>query len=216
MWPDFPAYEAVGRWEAEAYDPGAWRNDYPNPAFVRMTERDAFWAAKIIMAFTSEELGAIVKTAQFSDPEHERYFHEVLVQRQLKTGAFGLHLLNPLDEFQVSGGDLTFANLSERHGFVARDSTSYEVSWSLYDNTASRISRVLGTPSTERATELPLPDVEPSAFTGNTLLRVDISSRQPDHPRWAQSVRVYLRSNGPSYDVVAIERESGRGFVDML
>ncbi len=68
-WPNYRKYPAVGRFESEVFDPGAWKNDYPNPAFIRMTERDAFWAAKIVMSFTQEELAAIVKTGQFSRSE---------------------------------------------------------------------------------------------------------------------------------------------------
>ena len=63
-WPDFPEYSSIGRWESTYYEPQEWRNDYPNPAFVRMTDRDAFWAAKIIMAFTPDELRAIVRTRE--------------------------------------------------------------------------------------------------------------------------------------------------------
>ena len=62
-WPPYPEYQAVGRWEGELFDCEGWRNDYPNPAFMRMTARDAFWAAKIVMRFTREELEAIVETA---------------------------------------------------------------------------------------------------------------------------------------------------------
>ncbi len=47
-WPPYPEYEAVGRIESELFDCVAWRNDYPNPAFMRMTARDAFWAAKTV------------------------------------------------------------------------------------------------------------------------------------------------------------------------
>lgn len=66
-WPDFPKYQAVGRWESHVFDPEKWRNDYPNPAFQRMTARDAFWAAKILMKFTRDELTAIVATGEYSD-----------------------------------------------------------------------------------------------------------------------------------------------------
>ena len=138
-WPNFPEFASVGRWEGDFFDPVEWRNDYPNPAFVQMTPRDVFWAAKIIMRFTPEELMAIVKTAEFRDPEHERFFHEVLVQRQRKTGEFGINVLNPLDEFRVSDEGLAFANLSERYGSVAPESTTYRVTWSLYDNQAATV-----------------------------------------------------------------------------
>ena len=183
-WPDFPEYAAVGRWEAEAFDPMAWRNDYPNPAFLRMMPRDAFWAAKTLMRFTSDELLAIVQTGEFSDPEHERYFHDVLVTRQRKTGEAGITLLNPLDEFDVSGETLEFANLSERYGFVAPNSTTYRVTWSLYDNAAATVREELVAPATLTDTRDALPDPARHRTDRNLLLRAELSSHQPDYPHW--------------------------------
>ncbi|MEJ2244746.1 MAG: hypothetical protein P8Y80_01475, partial [Acidobacteriota bacterium] len=132
-WPAYPQYQAVGRWEAELFDPEAWKNDYPNPAFIRMTPRDAFWAAKIIMHFTPEELAAIVETGQFTDPRNTEYFLEVLLQRQQKCGEFGINGINPLDEFQVKGEFLEFANLSAKYGFI-KGTTAYRTTWSIFNN----------------------------------------------------------------------------------
>ena len=125
-WPRFPEYESVGRWESEFYDPEAWRNDYPNPAFVRMTDRDAFWAAKIIMRFTPAELRAIVEAGEFTDPVQEQYFLDVLIERQRKTVRPYLDRLNPLDRFEVTSDGLRFVNLSEEYGF-AEPGTTYRV-----------------------------------------------------------------------------------------
>ena len=71
-WPSFPEYQAVGRWESEFYEPEEWRNDYPNPAFMRMTDRDAFWAAKTIMSFTRADLRAIVRSRRVYEPGRSR------------------------------------------------------------------------------------------------------------------------------------------------
>ena len=214
-WPEFPAFEAVGRWEGEAFDPLAWRNDYPNPAFIRMTPRDAFWAAKIIMSFTSDELLAIVETGEFSRPEHERYFHEVLVERQRKTGAAGINMLNPLDELQVSDDVLEFSNLSERYGFVPLASTSYDVSWSLYDNAESEVRQDLGSVAAGEEQRVPIPEPTRYLNDSNMLLMAEIVSLHPEHSVWRQPVRVYLRSTGQAYEVVGIERESPQEYVDM-
>ena len=126
-WPNLPEYESVGRWESVYFEPQEWKNDYPNPAFVRMTDRDAFWAARIIMWFTPAELLAIVETGQLSDPEQERLFHRVLVERQRKCGRFYMNRMNPLDEFELSDDGIRFSNLSERYGF-AEAGTRYEMS----------------------------------------------------------------------------------------
>ena len=79
-----------------------------------MTDRNAFWAAKILMRFTPEELLAIVRTGEYSDPEAERYFHQVLVERKQKSGRYAMARVNPLDEFALPGAGLEFVNLAER------------------------------------------------------------------------------------------------------
>ena len=202
QWPDFPAYRSVGRWESASFEPHEWKNDYPNPAFVRMTDRDAFWAAKIIMRFTEAELLAIVRAGEYSDPESERYFHQVLVERQRLSGGHYMNRVNPLDEFEVTGAGLRFVNLSERYGF-AEAGTSYEMSWSVYDNDADTV-RPLTDAVTRSDTLLPLP--ENTGLTGDTYLMAEIRSRHDAFPAWNEAVRIYLRPAGGSFDVVGIER----------
>jgi hypothetical protein len=201
-WPEFPEYESVGRWESELFDPVKWRNDYPNPAFVRMTARDAFWAAKILMKFTREELTAIVETGEYSDPEDARYFLEVLLARQLKCGRFGINSLNPLDEFRIEEGSLAFLNLSEKYGFVEAG-TSYQIQWFAFDNdTGAR--RELSPATTGRETLSRLP----AAPGGESFLLAEIRSVHADYPHWSASIGVYLRPGRAGYEIVGIERES--------
>ena len=205
-WPRFPEYESVGRWESEYYDAEAWRNDYPNPAFVRMTDRDAFWAAKIIMRFTPAELRAIVEAGEFTDPVQEQYFLDVLIERQHKTVRPYLDRLNPLDRFEVTSDGLGFVNLAEEYGF-AEPGTTYRVQWSVYDNAADT-TRALGEAVERTATTLPLPETSSVGSGGEVLLVAEIHSIHEDHPMWNRSVAVYLRSTGGSFEVVGIERES--------
>ena len=201
-WPNFPEYASVGRWESQSFEPQEWKNDYPNPAFVRMSDRDAFWAAKIIMQFTPEELLAIVETGQLSDPEQERYFHRVLVERQHKSACYYMNRVNPLDEFEVSDDGLRFTNLSERYGF-ADAGTRYEMSLSVYDNDADTVRSLTDT-VTRTDPLLPLP--VNTVPTGDTYLMAEIRSRHDAFPAWNQPVRVYLRQTGGTFAVVGIER----------
>ncbi len=193
----------MGRWESELFDPVKWRNDYPNPAFVRMTARDAFWAAKILMKFTREELAAIVETGEFSNPENARYFLDVLVERQLKCGRFGINAINPLDEFRVEGQALHFANLSERYGFVEAK-TSYEVQWFAFDNETGARREL--TPKNHGAGDALAPSgrVEPRDPSSSPRFA-------PSTPRTRTgraSVAITLRPRAGSYEIVGIERES--------
>ncbi len=205
-WPDLPKYESIGRWESKVFEPNLWRNDYPNPAFVRMTDRDAFWAAKIIMRFRREELAAIVHAGQLSDPEVAEYFLDTLVARQHKTARYYLNRLNPIDRFEVAGNTLTFRNLSEDYGF-AEPGSVYRVRWSIYDN-ASGTHTALGPEREITSTMLAVPDAEAVAGGGDNFLVAEIHAIHEDHPMWNRRVAVYLRPVDGRFEVVGIERES--------
>ena len=205
-WPDFPEYESIGRWEAEHYEPDQWRNDYPNPAFLRMTDRDAFWAAKIIMAFTPEELRAVVKTGEYSYAPAEEYFGDVLIARQRKTASHYMARLNPIDRLEITSGGLRFVNLAVEYGF-AEAGTTYQVQWSVYDN-ATDETQSLGVPATSSSTTVALP-AAPSVRTGTDLfLLAEVHAIHDDYPMWNRRVGVYLRPVGETFEVVGIERES--------
>ncbi len=174
----------------------------PNPAFVRMTDRDAFWAAKILMRFSEEELLAIVQTGEYSDPDVESYFHEVLVERQQKSGRFYLGRINPLDDFVLSSEGLGWTNLGEHYGFASAG-TEYEVFWSVYDNGVDD-ARTVGNPVRSSEPRVGLP--EAVTLGDETYLMAEIRSDHPGFPAWASPVRVYLRPTGGGFEIVGIER----------
>ena len=206
-WPEFPKYQAVGRFEGELFDPVKWRNDYPNPAFLRMTARDAFWAAKILMKLSREELEAIVATGEYSDPDNAAYFLDVLLERQQKCGRFGINVINPLDEFEITGQALEFKNISERYGFVEAE-TRYRISWSTYDNDLDEHRRLSASDELVTTTRNEIPrDGDPERF-----LVAEIHSINAENPHWNTAVRVYLRSSTTGYDVVGIERDNPETF----
>jgi hypothetical protein len=95
-------YKAVGYFRSDIFDPGEWVPTYPNPAFEKLTDRDAFWGAKIVMSFRDEDLAAIVETAQISNPAAEEHLLEVLRERRDKIGRYWFARVNPLDRFSVA------------------------------------------------------------------------------------------------------------------
>lgn len=202
-WPDFPKYQAVGRWEGELFDPEKWRNDYPNPAFQRMTARDAFWAAKILMKFTREELAAIVATGEYSDPDNAAYFLDVLLERQRKSGRFGINAINPLDEFRLDGTALEFTNLSEKYGFVEAE-TGYRTSWSTYDNDNDVHGSLSQADELWSSRSMEIPRIADRRL----FLVAVIHSINSENPHWNTAVRVYLRPTASEYEIVGIEREN--------
>ena len=105
-WTDYnpaPRYPSVGYYRADVYDPSGWVMTYPNPAFQKMTLRDAYWGAKMVTSFSDEDLEAIVETAQMSNPEAEAYLLETLKKRRDRTGRHWFSKVNPLDCFRMEG-----------------------------------------------------------------------------------------------------------------
>lgn len=139
-----PQYPSVGYFRADVFRPGDWVPTYPNPAFEKMTLRDAFWGAKIVMGFSDEDLKAIVDAAQMSNPEAEAHLLDILTARRDKIGRYWFDRINPLDRFRLtappaeevastaSGGGvgsawiLRFDDLAVAGGLASADSSSYQ------------------------------------------------------------------------------------------
>jgi len=206
-WPHYPEYKVAGRFEAEYFIPPDWRNDYRNSAFVRMTNRDAFWAAKILMAFEPEELRALVKTGQISNPDEEQYFYQVLLKRQRKCGEYYFNQINPLDQFRVTGAGLEFTNLSEQYGFPS-GAPVYRVRWHLFDN-RSGVFTPLGPTLEQSERTLSIPPRPAGNRHPDAFLVAELYTLEAGHPAWNQRVSVYLRPGDSGYQVVGIERGSG-------
>jgi hypothetical protein len=166
----------MGRFEAEKFEPERWLPEYPNPAFSNMLPDDAFWAAKQVMAFTDEQIRAIVKTGEYSDPRVEETIVSTLIKRRDKIGRTFFAAVLPLDRFAVDEGRLTFNDLEIQHGF--RKSRSYTFRWFNFDNQSGALSVIEG------ATSAIVPRT-PAAF-----LACEITGDRP-----GRAVRIYLRAN---------------------
>ena len=84
-----------GYYRAEDFDPEGWRPGYPNPAFGRMTERDAAWMARIIARFDARELAAMIARAEIS-PDLAEQLLQTLMGRRRKILERYMSRLSPL------------------------------------------------------------------------------------------------------------------------
>jgi hypothetical protein len=119
----------VGYFESEIFHPSKWNPIYPIPAFEDMTTRDAYWGAKIVMAFRDHHLRALVKAGQYSDKAAEDYLFKTLVERRDKIGRHWFGKVNPLDHFDISdqpdGYRIGFEDLAVKYGVEQGTTTSY-------------------------------------------------------------------------------------------
>src|SRR5262249_42733539 len=96
--------EKFAYYTARDFDPERWRPFYPNPAFDRMTERDAAWMARKIAKFSPEDIRTFVALGRWSKPDDADYLAHILIARQRMILAPYLSRLSPLGEVDTDGG----------------------------------------------------------------------------------------------------------------
>ena len=183
----FVKTSGVGNFEASTFDPEKWKSNFPNPAFLSRTPEDEFWAAKIVMSFTDEDIRAIVQTGEFSNPAAAEYIARVLIERRDKIGKAFFSKVLPLDKFRVRDGDLEFTDLRVQYGMQP---PQYRVSWFLFDNATEA-----STPST--------PEFLLNLAVGS-YVEASVESLSPP----GGSVRVTFRKTAVGFEAVGIERKA--------
>ncbi|MBI4165974.1 MAG: hypothetical protein HY508_09605 [Acidobacteria bacterium] len=188
----YPKIPAVGRFEAEVFDPETWVPEYRNPAFKNRLPDDAFWAAKQVMAFTDEQIRALVKTGQYSDARAEQWINECLIKRRDKIGKAFFSKVLPLDQFGVRDGRLVYEDLAVTHKLATP--REYSVEWSQFNNAAETRTPISGTAGAALAAQLlssPAGDYFVANISGNDK---------------GKMVAVYLRHESSGFKVAGIDR----------
>lgn len=196
-YPDLPS---VGRFEWEKFDAEGWVPEYRNAAFANRLPDDEFWAAKQVMAFTDDEIRAIVRTGQYSDPAAEQWVVECLIRRRDKIGRAFFSKVLPFDRFGVENGSLTYADLALQHGLISSQQYAasanfpQSVRWSRFDNETAQKIPLPG------ETGLLLPQPVRQAAAGEYFV-VDIAGSDS-----RKAASVFLRARGDGVEVVGVER----------
>jgi hypothetical protein len=201
----YPDLEAVGRFEAAAFHPESWKPRLPNPAFVRARPEDLFWAARVVAAFTDEQIRAAVESGRYSNPRTTAYLVETLITRRDKISRAWLNVVNPLVDVELDAtGVLTFDNAAVRAG-VASEPEGYRADWFRYDNATGAVVG-LAAGSTASSRRLVSPSDLPRR--PGELVRVDVSAIEPPHSAWADPVRTYFRRTADGWRLVGLERST--------
>ncbi len=122
-----PGREKFGYFSERDFDPTQWRPFYPNPAFLRMTERDGAWMARKIARFTPDDLKRILALGRWSDPSDAAYLLDVLLERQRLILARYLTRLSPLGEVRTDGDRICATDLARLRGLAPPDRFHYSV-----------------------------------------------------------------------------------------
>jgi hypothetical protein len=167
-----PKLRGVGLFDAESFNPAAWKPDYPSYlGFLTADRFDKFWGAKILVRFTREQIHAIVATGKFTDPAATEYVTDTLVARQRRIAAHWFSRVNPLDRFTVAGDRLCFDDLAVRYGFTPAAQTTYAAI--SYDRQTRHLGAAASRPDGHGRSCLPL--TVASGGDGYTMTRIETS-----------------------------------------
>ncbi len=189
----FPNLPAVGRFEAQTFEPAAWQPNYESMPFRNRLPDDEFWAAKILMSMTDDDIRTVVKTGQYSNPEAEAWISDSLIERRDRIGRHYFTKVLPLDEFRIENNELKFTDLSDKYGFESPH--RFLTFWSTFDNLRQTSLQIPG------ATGVALPKEVLNAAEGAYFVAEIVEEKG------AMRTLVYVRRETDGVEVVGVERE---------
>lgn len=192
-------YPEIGYFENETFEAISWVPTYPNPAFQRCTGRDGYWGAKVLMAFSDDDILAMVETGEYSNPGATKELTRLLIERRDMIGRYWFGRVNPLDRFRIDRTGLHFEDLAVKHGLTDAQGTSYQ--YRMLD----AAGKAKGAP--RRLAVGDVVPIDPSLGDG-AYHGVEMTTRRRSGPRTDKPVRVFFYKHGEGrYQIVRVERE---------
>jgi AAA family ATP:ADP antiporter len=125
------AHPVVGWFPAEGFDVESFRTNRKVPAHQRMTDRDAYWGAKLVTSFSDAQLAAVAATARL-DPGETAYLSRALAVRRDVIGRRYLTAMTAVEAPAVIGNEaaarVCFDDLNIARGYVSPAHVRYAVS----------------------------------------------------------------------------------------
>jgi hypothetical protein len=181
---------SVGYFESANFNPSHFEPIVPNPAFESRTNRDAYWGAKIVMAWRDDDLRALISSGQLSDPAAEEYLFQCLVERRDKIGRHWFGKVNPLENFELANGNadlmIEFDDLAIAYG-LEPPTVAYECR--INDGNETVLERTYST----SMINLSKADLHKLTGSGNgdRYFRVEIRTSRP-RTGWSKPTRLQL------------------------
>jgi hypothetical protein len=205
-WQKKPFYEArsIGRLPKNntGFNPELWRPRVPNQAFLHARADDKFWAARKLVALTTDLLRAAVRAGEFGDPASEAFLVHALAERRDAIARAYLTAINPIaDPVLNDDGTLRFVNAAVDADF-ARTPAGYRAVWSNFDNTIGTGALIGET--TGRSTSMQAPAGLPRA--DGAFITVALSAIGDAPASWERPVEAFFRLREGHWRLVGFER----------
>ncbi len=178
---------AVGYFTNELFDPARYKTQFPYEAFRLVTRADGFWAAKLLMSFSNEDIRAMVKAGQYSDAKDAETISQTLIGRRDLIVRYWLSRANPLDGFSFSGGKLSFKDLAVEYGMAPKNGSVYYLEV-LSKKTGERVARL--------ETKEPVFDIHPEWIPANNEAELILRVKRAPAEKLSPAVTILLNGAG--------------------
>ncbi|HEX7881000.1 MAG TPA: hypothetical protein VF720_16435 [Candidatus Eisenbacteria bacterium] len=194
----------VGYFQSDTFDPMEFKPLTPNASYANMTERDAYWAAKIISAFTNADLESAVATGQYENPEAARWIAQMLAERRDKIARKMFDEVPPLDFFRMSGtASISFHDLGTERGIYPGAVARYRARFQVVDAEDDGEGWSDWSESPDPTFEIDAPGLNGLSRDdqGNNFLAFEFQVNRGDG--WSRSVRAWGSTTGNG--IIAVE-----------
>lgn len=191
----------LGYYDLDRFEPEHWRPGYPNPAYERMTERDAAWMARIVARFGDDHVRALVDRGRFSRAIVRSELTRILIGRRDRILERWLTRLSPLTDAAVTrdGRTICLDDRAVSSGFRDAGSRRYEVRAFALDPLTERPVSLLIEP------DGPCIAVPPSPLGGAHYLVIDAVAATEGGER-TLPLRIHVYERPDRLTVAGIER----------
>jgi hypothetical protein len=220
-------FQTFGYFSPDQFVASRWRGGYRNPAFERMTMRDALWAARIVSRFSDAHVAAAVGSGHLDDPRAEQALVRALIDRRQRILSEYFASGSGLDRFLLvrrTPGDPTQSLCFEDRGVATGVTDPAQIVYRVRAFGGQALDRTLGwlqfrpdlTHPQRSCIVLPIGHTRPDALAGEAAapdapLRygvIEIQTARQTTKLGPTSVRLHLYDLGPArgFRLVGIER----------
>ncbi|HOW87662.1 MAG TPA: hypothetical protein P5561_03080 [Candidatus Omnitrophota bacterium] len=183
-----PGSPAVGYFTNQYFDPAGYKTFFPYESLRMATRADGFWAAKLLADFSDADIRAAVKAGEYENPEDAEAIAKTLIERRDIIVRHWFSCSSPLDQFESSGGRLSFKDLAVEKGFESGDGTLYRAEIFTQGKKGKKIA--------ELEAREPLLALDPSWTAAGSGVRVILRTLRPSSKKPGPAVEILLNADG--------------------
>jgi hypothetical protein len=120
-----PGLNEVGLFDSATFEPDGWKADLPHSGMANLTRRDGYWGAKVLSAFTDEDLRLIVDQGHYQNPDAADFLVKTLAERRDEIVRYWFDQVPPLDFFTLTAEGIDFHDLAAERGYASVEQSRY-------------------------------------------------------------------------------------------